>query len=39
MYNHKNLSELWEIGEDRGVWHALIHGVTVRHEEVTEQQQ
>ena len=28
MYNHKNLSKLWEIVEDRGVWRAIIHGVT-----------
>ena len=23
-----NLSKLWEIVEDRGVWHAIVHGVT-----------
>ena len=23
-----NLSELWEIVEDRGAWHAAVHGVT-----------
>ena len=23
-----NLSKLWEIVEDRGAWHATIHGVT-----------
>ena len=22
------LSKLWEIVEDRGVWHAAVHGVT-----------
>jgi len=23
-----NLSKLWEIVEDRGTWHAAVHGVT-----------
>ena len=23
-----NLSKLWEMVEDKGVWHAAIHGVT-----------
>ena len=23
----RNLSKLWEIVEDRGVWHASVHGV------------
>ena len=23
-----NLSKLWEIVEDRGIWHAAVHGVT-----------
>ena len=23
-----NLSKIWEIGEDRGAWHAAVHGVT-----------
>ena len=23
-----NLSKLWEIVEDRGAWHATVHGVT-----------
>ena len=23
-----NLSKLWEIAEDRRVWHAAVHGVT-----------
>ena len=23
-----NVSNLWEIAEDRGAWHAAIHGVT-----------
>ena len=22
-----NLSKLWEIVEDRGIWHAAVHGV------------
>ena len=22
-----NLSKLWEIVEDKGVWHAVVHGV------------
>ena len=22
-----NLSKLWEIAEDRGAWHAAVHGV------------
>ena len=22
-----NLSKLWEIGEDRRAWHAVVHGV------------
>ena len=37
-----NLSKLWEIVEDRGAWHAVVHGVglqRVRHDLVTEQQQ
>ena len=25
---HVSLSELWEIVEDRGVWHAAVHGAT-----------
>ena len=24
---HMNLSKLWEIVEDRGAWHAVVHGV------------
>ena len=32
-----SLSKLWEIGEDRGVWHAAVHAVAVSH--MTEQQQ
>ena len=23
-----NLSKLWETVEDRGAWHAIVHGVT-----------
>ena len=23
-----NLSKLWEIVEDRGAWHAVVHGIT-----------
>ena len=35
-----NLSELQEIMEDRGAWHAVVHGVTKsRHNLQTEQQQ
>ena len=32
-----NLSKLWEIEEDRGAWHASVHGI--RHDLATEQQQ
>ena len=34
-----NLSKLQEIKEGRGTWHASVHGVTVRHDLATEQQQ
>ena len=35
-----NLSKLWEIVEDRGAWHAAVHGVQrVGHDLATEQQQ
>ena len=27
-----NLSKFWEIVEDRGVWHAEVHGVTSEQE-------
>ena len=27
---HMNLSNLWEIMEDRGAWPAIVHGVTER---------
>ena len=35
-----DLSKLWEIVEDRGGWHAAVHGVAKRagHDSVTEQQ-
>ena len=37
-----HLSKLWEIVEDRGFWHVIIHGVTksqTRHNLVIKQQQ
>ena len=34
-----NLSKLWETVKDRGAWHAAAHGVTVRHNLATQQQQ
>ena len=34
-----NLSELWETAEDRGAQRAAGHGVAVRHDWATEQQQ
>ena len=35
-----NLSKLQEIMENRGAWHAAVHGLQrVRHDLVTEQQQ
>ena len=33
-----NLSKLQEIVKDKGTWHAAVHGVTVRHNWMTEQQ-
>ena len=35
----RNLSKLWERVKDREVWCAAVHGVTVRHDSETEQQQ
>ena len=35
-----NLSSLWEIAEDKGAWHAAVHGSQrVEHDLATEQQQ
>ena len=34
-----NLSKLWEIVRDRVTWRAAVHGVRVRHDLATEQQQ
>ena len=34
-----NLSKLKEVVKDREAWHAAVHGVRVRHDSVTEQQQ
>ena len=34
-----SLSKPWEMVEDRGAWHAVVHGVAKRHNIVTEQQQ
>ena len=33
-----NLSKLWKIVKDRKVWCAAVHGITIRHDLVTEQQ-
>ena len=33
-----NLNKLWETVQERGAGRATVHGVTVRHDLVTEQQ-
>ena len=33
-----NLRKLWEIVEDRGAWHAIVHRVTKRQDLATKQQ-
>ena len=37
--NGMNLSKLWDTVRDRVTWHAAVHGVRVRHDLATEQQQ
>ena len=34
-----NLSKLQETVKDKEAWHVAVHGVTVRHDLTTEQQQ
>ena len=34
-----NLTKLWAIVKVREDWHAAVHGVTVRHDLVTEERQ
>ena len=31
-----NLSKLWEIVEDRGAWHATVHGVAKTRTQLTD---
>ena len=32
----KGLSKLWEIVEDRGAWHAAVHGVTENQTQLSD---
>ena len=34
-----NLSQLWEIKEDRGAWHAAVHGVAKSRTRLSAEQQ
>ena len=31
-----NLSKLWEIAEDRGAWHAAVHGVATSRTQLSD---
>ena len=31
-----NLSKLWDIVEDRGAWHATVHGVAKSHTQLSD---